>query len=277
MKNDLAIVTVVYQNYDVLKDFFKSLANQQDRSFFVYVVDQSKDIQTFEYEGVPYKVIYSENKGYSHGINIGLKEAQKDDFRHFLVLNNDVFFEADFVRKVLQSLERNKNAVIGGKIYYAAGYEYHHDRYKESERGKVLWFAGGYVDWKHALNFHRGVDEVDKGQYDNEKETDFITGTLVAFDRVVLDRVGYWDENFFLYFEDADWMERAKRQGIKLIYDPSIVIRHKVSQSTGGSGSDLHQKYQSRNQVRFALRYAPLRTKLHVLKNYLRKVFSPSQ
>lgn len=275
MKNALAVVTVVYQNYDVLSDFLKSLENQTNKNFKLYIVDQSKDIKTIEHEGsLKYKVIYSQNKGYAHGVNIGLKEAEEDDFRHFCVINNDTFFENDFVDAVLKSLNRNKNAVVGGKIYYAPGYEYHFDRYKNNERGKVLWYAGGYVDWKHALSFHRGVDEVDQGQYDKEKETDFITGTLVCFDRVILDRVGYWDESYFLYFEDADWCERAKQKGIKLIYDPSIVIWHKVSQSTGGSGSALHLKYQSRNQVRFALRYAPLKTKLHVLKNYLLRSFA---
>ncbi len=269
-KEELAIVTVVYQNYDVLADFLKSLENQTNKNFQLYIVDQSKDIKTIEYEGqFKYKVIYSENKGYAHGVNVGLKEAEEDDFRHFCVLNNDTVVSEDFVEKVLDSLQRNKNAIVGGKIYYAPGYEYHFDRYKEKERGKVLWYAGGYVDWKHALNFHRGVDEVDYGQYDKEKETDFVTGTLVCFDRVVLSKVGYWDESYFLYFEDADWCERAKKVAIKLIYDPSIVIWHKVSQSTEGSGSKLHQKYQSRNQVRFALRYAPLQTKLHVLKNHL--------
>jgi len=273
-KEELAIVTVVYQNYDVLADFLKSLENQTNKNFQLYIVDQSKDIKTIEYEGsLKYKVIYSQNKGYSHGVNIGLKEGEEDDFRHFCVINNDTFFKNDFVDAVLKSLVKNKNAIVGGKIYYAPGYEYHYNRYKDQERGKVLWYAGGYVDWKHALNFHRGVDEVDHGQYDKERGTDFITGALVCFDRVVLSKVGYWDESYFLYFDDADWCERAKQKGIRLFYDPSIVIWHKVSQSTGGSGSAQHLKYQSRNQVRFALRFAPLKTKLHVLKNYLFRSF----
>ena len=116
---------------------------------------------------------------------------------------------------------------------------------------------------------HRGVDEIDKDQYDRFEETDFITGCLMLFDKQVLDEVGFLDESYFLYFEDADFCIRAKKKGVKLYYDPSLVIQHKVSQSTGGSGSSLQQKYQSRNRLKLGLKYAPFRTKLHLLKNYL--------
>ena len=91
----------------------------------------------------------------------------------------------------------------------------------------------------------------------------------MCFDSEVVDKIGFWDEKYFLYYEDADYCERAKKHNIKLWYDPSIVIWHKNAQSTDGSGSVTHQKYQKKAQMRFALKYAPLRTKLHVLKNFL--------
>ncbi len=269
LNNQLAIITVVYQNYDVLEDFFKSLRDQTSKNFQLYIVDQSKDVKTIKYEGIRYKVIFSQNKGYSHGVNVGLKEAQKNGIELFCVLNNDTYFPNNFIDTVLNALYRNQDAIIGGKIYYASGYEYHKNSYRNSDLGKVIWYAGGHVDWRNALTPHRGVDEVDKGQYNKTENTNFITGTFMAFNQAVIEKVGFWDESYFLYFEDADWCERAKRKNIKLIYEPSIVIYHKVSQSTGGSGSSLHQKFQTRNRLKFALKYAPLRTKLHLIKNRL--------
>ena len=79
----------------------------------------------------------------------------------------------------------------------------------------------------------------------------------MLYDKSVLDRVGFWDESYFLYYEDADLCVRAQQAGVKLFYDPTIVIWHKISQSTGGSGSSLHEKYQNRNRLRFGLKYAP--------------------
>jgi GT2 family glycosyltransferase len=124
------------------------------------------------------------------------------------------------------------------------------------------------VDWDNALTPQRGVDAVDTGQYNIFQETEFITGCLIQFDRDVLNRAGNWDESYFLYFEDSDFCERAKKNGIKLYYDPNIVIWHKISQSTGGSGSKLHAKYQSKNRVKWGLKYAPWRTKAHLVLNY---------
>lgn len=133
----------------------------------------------------------------------------------------------------------------------------------------MLWFAGGKIDWHHALTPHIGVDEIDKGQYNKFKEVDFVNGALMLFDKEVIEKVGFWDEGYFLYFEDADYCVRAKRLGIKMYYDPSIVIWHKNAQSTGGSGSSLHLKYQRSNRLKFGLKYAPLSTKLHLIKNYV--------
>ncbi len=113
------------------------------------------------------------------------------------------------------------------------------------------------------------MDEVDTGKYDKFEETDFVNGALMCFDKKVIDTIGFWDEKYFLYFEDADFCVRAKRAGIKLYYDPTIVVWHKNAQSTGGSGSLIHQNYQTKNRLRFGLKYAPLRTKIHLLKNYL--------
>jgi GT2 family glycosyltransferase len=91
---------------------------------------------------------------------------------------------------------------------------------------------------------------------------------LMLYDISVKKIVEKWDESYFLYYEDADFCERAKRKNIPLYYDPSIIIWHKNAQSTDGSGSSLHTKFQRINYFKFAMKYAPLRTKLHVLKNY---------
>jgi len=88
-------------------------------------------------------------------------------------------------------------------------------------------------------------------------------------DKSAIDKLGYWDETYFLYFEDSDFCVRAKRMGIKLIYDPRIILWHKNSQSTGGPGSKIHEKYQRINRLRFGIKYAPLKTKLHLIKQWL--------
>jgi GT2 family glycosyltransferase len=96
----------------------------------------------------------------------------------------------------------------------------------------------------------------------------------MAYKKSVLNIVGKWDESYFLYYEDADFCERALKKGVSLLYDPSIHLWHKNAQSTGGSGSSLHQKYQTKNRLIFGLKYAPFRTKIHLLLNIFRDFLS---
>jgi GT2 family glycosyltransferase len=269
--NNLAVITVVYQNYNTLRDFIESLQKQLNKNFQLFIVDLSDKKQKIDLSTVhrPSSIVNGSNLGYAHGVNIGLQEAIKQGFSKFCVINNDTFFEKDFVSSVLQSTINHPSSIIGGKIYYAPGYEYHKSRYKKSDLGKVLWYAGGSVNWNHALTPHYGVDEVETGKYNKLEKTGFVNGCLMCFDKSVIEKVGFWDESYFLYFEDSDFCERAKQKKIELWYDPTIIIWHKNAQSTGGSGSQIHLKYQKKNQLVFGIKYAPLRTKFHLLKNYI--------
>lgn len=271
MSHKLAVVSVVYQNYIILKDFFRSFNEQSNKDFKLFLTDLSATKEQIKTE-LPITLLEGDNRGYAYGVNLCLKEAIKQGYDRFCVINNDTFVDNNFVGHVLTSILNRPSSIIGGKIYYAPGYEYHKERYKPADNGKIIWYSGGKVDWDNAFTKHVGVDEVDKGQFDQFKETDFVTGCLMCFDKQVVKKLGFLDESYFLYYEDADYCERAKRKGIKLYYDPKIVIWHKNAGSTEGSGSKIHQKCQERNRLKFGLKYAPLKTKFHLLKNSL---FSP--
>lgn len=267
----LAVITVVYNNYTDLPDFFESFQRQVSSQFHVFVADLStKPNENFVWPEFTTRIT-GQNKGYAYGLNQGLQKAMDVGYQKFIIINNDTVVSKDFINKCEISLKKYPEALIGGKIYYAKGYEFHKKSYAAQDLGNVLWYAGGILDWKNALGKHRGVDEIDKGQYDRVEETDFVTGCLMVFDENLIKKVGLMDESYFMYYEDTDWCERIKKRGGILIYDPSIVIWHKNAQSTGGSGSALHEKYLKRNQLMFSLRYAPLRTKLHVLLNFFLK------
>ncbi len=265
-----ALITVNYNQNGMVNEFLTSLLSNQglDRTL-VIIADLSDRPQSVSIKSVlPHQLVLTgKNKGYSFGVNLGLRAAQERGIRRYCILNNDIGVGSGFLSSVDRSFASYQ--AFTGKIYYAPGFEYHRDRYDRQDLGKVIWYAGGEVDWDHCLPRHRGVDEVDRGQYDRAGKVGFISGCLFCFDEKVLKRTGFWDEKYFLYFEDADYSERVKKAGFELIYNPSIIIWHKNAQSTGGSGSALHRRYQRINRLRFGLKYAPLRTKLHLIKNML--------
>lgn len=208
-----------------------------------------------------------ENLGFSGANNAGIRFAQEKYHPEAVVLlNDDTTVANDTVELLIDTLQKNPNVgAVVPKIYFSAGKEFH-PGYAKSELGTVLWYAGGVIDWKEVVGFHRGVDELDRGQYDRAEDTEFVTGCCVALRMSALEAVGLFDERYFLYLEDLDLSCRLLRHTWSLRYEPRARVWHDNAGSSG-SGSDLHQYYFVRNRYLFGFRYAPLRTKLFLLKH----------
>ncbi len=277
----LAIIAIVYRNYEVLNDFITSLSLQSSRAYTLYLVDATDEN---ERQVIPWirkiedKVVYlpTENKGYAHGVNVGIREAIKAGVTHYAIVNPDIVFDTEFVWEATHAIARNPRSVLGGKIYYAPGYEYHEKKepltqvpYPNTPKTYFVWYAGATANWAHATITHTGVDELDSAKYNTPMPTDMVSGCLMLYDKTVHDIVGAWDTGYFMYYEDADFCVRAHKKNIKVLFEPRVVVWHKNAQSTGGSGSAFHSKHMRQAQLRFGLKYAPLRTKVHLVKNYV--------
>src|SRR3989344_3957674 len=99
----LALINVVYENYTVLDGFLDSLRKQTNKNYFLYNIDVSPQRKIIKLDGIAGITIPAKNKGYAHGINCGLKNALKDGYKYFCILNNDIYFEEDFVKKCIKS------------------------------------------------------------------------------------------------------------------------------------------------------------------------------
>ena len=219
------------------------------------------------------KVFILENKknlGYAEGNNQGMAYALERGADYLLVLNNDIEVDEDFLVQLIKVAEKEKKAgLFSPKIYFAPGYELHKKRYQKEEKGKVIWYAGGMIDWDNILSPHRGVDEVDRGQYNQVCETDYASGSCLLIKKEVLEEIGLFDSKLCMYWEDTDLSQRAKKAGWRVLYVPQAKIWHKVS-SSSGIGSGLNDYYLTRNRLLFGFRYARLRTKLALFRDSLR-------
>lgn len=216
----------------------------------------------------------TENLGFAGGNNVGMKYAVENGADFVLVLNNDTIVAEDHLVHLIEAAENNPKAgIFSPKIYFAKGYEFHKDWYRKNELGKVIWYVGGIMDWANVMGSNYGVDDVDVGQYQDIREIDFATGACMFIRREVIEEIGYFDQKYFLYLEDADYSMRAKNKGWKVLFVPKARIWHKVSQSSG-IGSALNDYYITRNRLLFGSRYASLRTKIALLREAFRFVIS---
>lgn len=277
-------VFTVVLNWNGFKDTKECLASlakveiNDHISHEIIVVDNaSTDDSIEQLKKLPFKFELLQTKhnlGFAGGNNFGIRHALHNGADYIFVLNNDTEVDPKVITELLETATKGKKiGLVSPKIYFAKGFEFHKDRYKNSERGKVIWYAGGDIDWNNVYGSNHGVDEVDSGKFNEVMETDFATGAAMFITAKAIRKVGSFDERFYLYLEDTDLSMRMKKKKWKVIYTPSSVVWHKVSQSSG-IGSSLNDYFTTRNRLLFGMRYAPLRTRLALFKESIRMMFS---
>jgi GT2 family glycosyltransferase len=269
----IATIIVHYNTPDDTNNALASLAKiratQLDHQ--IYVIDNgSKEVYQPDQTYPNVHLFRSDtNLGFTGGNNLGFSRAKKDfNPDYYLLLNSDTLVKPDFLRHLLTYLDDHpKVGLVSPMIYFAPGYEYHQHSYTKSQLGKVIWFAGGVIDWPHLSAFHQGVDEVDRQQFSlYPSQPAFLSGCCWLMRREVYEVLGGFDERYFLYFEDTDFSLRVKKAGFQLGFCPASQIWHVNGGSGGGAGSDLQRYYQTRNRFIFYWTHGHLRARLTTLR-----------
>lgn len=274
----VAIVTVDFNSHSATHDCLESLQKLDTRGIdlSIIVVDNASR-EEFVLSSKEKNVVLfrsEKNLGFTGGNNKGITYALSQGADYVLLVNNDTQVDRDLLQELLEVFASQQHVgMVVPKIYFAKGYEYHKEKYSQKDLGHVLWYAGGSIDWANVFSVHRGLDDVDHGQYDEKEKVSFATGCCVLMSRDVLEKVGKFDDRYFLYVEDADLSERVQKAGFGIWYQPTAVVWHKNAASSG-SGSALHDYFLTRNRMLFGIKYAPLRTKIALLRESVRLAFS---
>jgi GT2 family glycosyltransferase len=271
----LAVITVDYNSHPDTLEFVESFKklNHSNLDIKLIVVDNGSktplEIDTTDL------IQTGENLGFAGGYNRGIKYAKQWGADYYLIINNDVLFpDKNLLEKLLKVFDIDSNiGVVTSKILFAPGFEYHKSDYKKEDSGKVIWYAGGHFDWANVQTVHRGLDQVDTGQYDHIEEIGFASGCCLMIKKEVIDNVGLFDEQLFTYFEDSDFATRIKKAGFSQYYCGQTYIWHKVSRSAG-IGSPVTDYLTTRNRLVFGFRNASWKTKFALARESLRLLLS---
>lgn len=271
----IGIVVLNWNGLENTKECIKSLKKINKSGFEteIIIVDNASKDQSAEKirkENKEVKIVENDtNLGFALGNNKGIEEALKNNCDYVYILNNDMVVDSLVISNLLKTAQNNNAGIVSPKIYFYKGFEFHKSKYKENELGKIIWFAGGVIDWKNVFGHHLGVDQVDRGQFDKDCEIDYATGASMFINKRVLEKTGLFDQKYFLYYEDLDFSLRAKQSGEKIYYSFRAVAWHKNAGSSY-SGSNLQDYYISRNRIIFGIKYAPFNTKIALIKEALR-------
>jgi GT2 family glycosyltransferase len=187
------------------------------------------------------------NLGFAGGTNAGLRHAMTDPrFTHFWLLNNDTVVHADAAAMLLSRGEEcHQIGLCGSRIM------------RFDDPGKIQACGGSRYEWGRAWG-HAILDSpFDRDHV--ESQLSYISGASTFATRSFVEQVGLLSEDYFLYFEEMDWVVRAAER-FCLAYAPQSIVYHKEGKSIGSSSfdrpSNLSLRYMTANRLVFTRKYA---------------------
>lgn len=250
--NEHPLVSVIIPNWNgasLLPACLDALRAQTYPALEILLVDNasrddSVDIVRCGYPEV-HLVELPENLGLTGGVNAGIRVASGEIIA---LLNNDAEAEPDWVFALVRALSAYPEAgSVASKMLL-------HDR-------RDVLNSAGDTYGLDGLPANRGVWEKDAGQFDGDTYIFGACGGAAAYRRRMLDEIGLFDEDLFMYCEDVDIAWRGQIAGYRCVFAPDAVVYHRLSATGGGITSSY---YTGRNTL-FVLAkdYPPALLKRH--------------
>ncbi len=251
-----ASISIVVLQYNNSQDTIRCLESVKElnwQNFEVFVVDNASAIQHLNNVRLfvesqkkagekRFKLIENRsNLGYAGGNNIGIQYALESGADHILILNPDTTVKNNFLTKLIGAVEKNPRAgIIGTAVNEGDGTVY---------CGEIKWLK---PELEHSV-----LKPVTR----NLKPNFYILGAAMFVSKKVFEKIGMFDERYFLYFEDADFCVRARRARFKLTVASDAIVHHNPSSSTSKLGTALLLRYHYRNAHLFNMKNAPFKVK----------------
>lgn len=210
---DISVVIVVRNNYAQTVNCIASVCYGTRASLEVIVFDNGSTDETRDMsarnKGVKY-LRADENLGFTVAVNRAVEHAAG---RVVILLNNDTEVAPGALDLAVEGLDRDPTiGAIGGKIVRMHG--------RLQEAGSIIWRDGS------CLGYARDDDPLD-GRVNFPLDVDFCSGCFLAVTRACWTEMGGFDEAYApAYYEESDFCVRLWERGLRVVYDPRIVVWH---------------------------------------------------
>jgi len=223
----VSIIVLNYNGKDFIKKTLMSVFNLNYPNFETILVDNASTDGSLEMlRGFfPNLLIIKNNvnKGFSGGNNEGIKYVLERKADFILLLNYDTEVEKSFLTNLIFSAQKSEKIGLVSPIIF-------------SKNSSKIWFSGGKIDWMRMKTIH----EREKRTHDYAK-SDYLTGCSLLIKTEVFKKIGLLDEDYFLYWEDADFSVRAKKAGYDLVVSSKSRIFHfEKSEKSGNKENKIY-------------------------------------
>lgn len=250
----VGVVVLNYRQPARTADCLRDLAASRGVALSVFVLDNgSADgsvaaleplVRELDAAGGPHRFVLESspaNLGFAAGQNRGLAWVAARGIRWLLVLNNDVRLPPAAIATLAAVLHNDPRvAAVSPTVVYPDG---------------RVWAEGGeFAFAPNALRLCRQGAQPSPTELGPQERT-FVPCACVLFPVAAMQRVGGFDEAFFMYWEDVDLCARLRRQGGRIVWLPWVRVEHDAGASSGGARSKLRKYLMAKNAVRCLRRH----------------------
>jgi hypothetical protein len=232
----VSVVIASYNGKHLLKTCLDSVFKQTYRNYEVILVDNGSSDDSVEFVGDNYPLVKiiknKQNVGNSEGFNVGIEISKG---KYIATLDNDTRVRPDWIENLVKVAEMDDKIGICGSR-------------------QLNFYQPNLID-STGMNLYRGVypsnrgnNEVDNSQFDEQVEVFGAPGASAFYKKEMLNQIGLFDSDFFLYQEEFDLCWRANLLGWRCVYVPKAVSYH-IGGATSGAGSKFVRYYMERNRI----------------------------
>jgi len=248
---EYSLIIVNYNGAQFIETCVKSFQKQETPPKEIIVVDNNSTDNSIkvltDLSGI--KIIKNEtNHGYAASLNQGIRNS---NFQYIVLANPDIFVDKEWSEHIFEPFIKYKECGLSAsKVLY----------WDEPN----LLNSTGMLFYKDLSAVNRGLNEIDNGQWDKEEELFGAYGALMVFRRKVVEDIGLFDEDYWLFREEDEFMWRMQMHGWKTRFAYKAKVFHKRSANTK-LFSPLKLYYSERNRFWNVIKFMPLRCTITML------------
>lgn len=231
----VSIIIVNWNGAEILSECLISLKKQTYKNFEVLVVDNNssddstKILATFNWLNV---IKSRKNLGFAGGNNLGFTKAKG---KYILLLNSDALMQKDSLEKLVETLEEKLDvAAVQPKFLY---------------EDNTINSIGAYLTYTGFLYYPGYGKKSTITKYEKSRYIFSGYGAGLLIRREVINKIGLFDDDYFMYFEETDLCMRIWLSGWKVLFNADTVIHHKGGVSSKKYGLEKIYFHSYKNRI----------------------------
>lgn len=243
----LSIIIPSFNTKEMTIRCLKSLTSLKTGTEIIVVDNESKDETVEEIKKIKdiknIKIIKNkENLGFAKAINQGLETARG---KYILILNSDTIIQNNTIDNEIKFLETYPEVgAVGCQLKNPDGSIQPSGGYLPNLWRVFLWMSF-IEDLPIIKKIVKPYHVTDREFFTHQHYLGWVSGAFILTKKEVIEKVGLFDEQIFMYVEEVEWFMRLNKAGYKIVFDPSnSIIHYKGASSLGGNKAGIVGGFQ---------------------------------